>query len=107
MASLATPSPGQRCRYHHIGGSQNSGYDFGGPHNKDYSILGSILGSLNFGKLPYQRSGLPEEEKTDMLTRRKSFISRPKRGNPVTLHSEYCKGMSNYQCYLIRFLVQL
>ena len=25
----------------------------GGPHNKDYSILGSILGSRNFGKLPY------------------------------------------------------
>ena len=24
----------------------------GGPHNKDYSILGSILGSPNFGKLP-------------------------------------------------------
>ena len=24
-----------------------------GPYNKDYSILGSILGSLNFGKLPY------------------------------------------------------
>ena len=27
---------------------------FGGPHNKDYSILGSILGSLYFGKLPYE-----------------------------------------------------
>ena len=26
---------------------------FGGPHNKDYSILGSILGSPYFGKLPY------------------------------------------------------
>ena len=26
---------------------------FGGPHNKDYSILGSILGSPNFGKLPH------------------------------------------------------
>ena len=25
---------------------------FGGPHNKDYSILGSILGSPYFGKLP-------------------------------------------------------
>ena len=25
----------------------------GGPHNKDYSILGSILGIPNFGKLPY------------------------------------------------------
>ena len=26
---------------------------FGGPHNKDYSILGSLLGSPYFGKLPY------------------------------------------------------
>ena len=29
---------------------------FGGPHNKDYSILGSILGSPYFGKLPYGHS---------------------------------------------------
>ena len=35
----------------HRGVSQN----FGGPHSKDYSILGSILGSPYFGKLPYQR----------------------------------------------------
>ena len=26
---------------------------FWGPHNKDYSILGSILGYPNFGKLAY------------------------------------------------------
>ena len=26
----------------------------GGPHNKDYYILGSILGSPNFGKLSYR-----------------------------------------------------
>ena len=25
---------------------------FGGPYNKDYSILGSILGSPHFGKVP-------------------------------------------------------
>ena len=35
----------------HMGVSQN----FGGPNSKDYSILGSILGSPYFGKLPYQR----------------------------------------------------
>ena len=29
------------------------GVPFGGPHNKDYGILGSILGSPYFGKLPY------------------------------------------------------
>ena len=33
--------------------SQNRGYHFGGPNNKDYSILGSILGSPYFGKLIY------------------------------------------------------
>ena len=26
---------------------------YGGPYNKDYSILGSILGSPDFGKPPY------------------------------------------------------
>ena len=26
---------------------------WGGPYNKDYSILGQILGHPNFGKLPY------------------------------------------------------
>ena len=35
-----------------MGGSQNYGYHFGGPYNKDCSILGSILGSPHFGKLP-------------------------------------------------------
>ena len=29
------------------------GYDFGGPNNKDYNMLGSILGSPYYGKLPY------------------------------------------------------
>ena len=29
------------------------GYHVGGPHIKDYSILGSILGSPHFGKLTY------------------------------------------------------
>ena len=33
--------------------SQNYGYHFGGSFNKDYSILGSILGSPYLGKLPY------------------------------------------------------
>ena len=37
-----------------MGVSQNYGYLFGGPNNKDYSIFGSILGSPYFGKLPYQ-----------------------------------------------------
>ena len=36
-----------------MGGFQNYGYLVGGPYNKDYSILGSILGYPNFGKLPY------------------------------------------------------
>ena len=29
------------------------GYLIGAPHNKDYSMLGSILGSLYFGELLY------------------------------------------------------
>ena len=36
-----------------MGISQNYGYLFGGPNNKGYSILGSILGYPNFGKQPY------------------------------------------------------
>ena len=36
-----------------MGVSQNWGYHFRGPNNKDYNILGSILGSPYFGKLPY------------------------------------------------------
>ena len=28
-------------------------FNFRGPNNEDYSILGSILGSPYFGKLPY------------------------------------------------------
>ena len=35
-----------------FGVSQNRGTLFGGPYNKDYSILGSMLGSPCFGKLP-------------------------------------------------------
>ena len=37
------------------------GYLFGSPYNEDYSILGSILGYLNFGKLP---SILPSQSQT-------------------------------------------
>ena len=37
-----------------MGVSQKWGYHFGGPNKKDYGILGSILGSPYFGKLPYR-----------------------------------------------------
>ena len=30
------------------------GVPFGAPHNKDYSIFGSVLGSPYFGKLPFR-----------------------------------------------------
>ena len=36
-----------------MGGFPNLGVPFWGPHNKDYNILGSILGFPYFGKLPY------------------------------------------------------
>ena len=41
----------------HLGGLLRLGYHFGGPHKKDYSILGSILGYPNFGKLPFKGLG--------------------------------------------------
>ena len=54
---LALFCKGERSRYIYIyiymGVSQNWGYLLGGPNNKDYSILGSILGYPSFGKLPY------------------------------------------------------
>ena len=37
---------------------QIRGTIFGGPHNMDYSILGSKLGPPNFGKLPYTSSNI-------------------------------------------------
>ena len=40
------------CFEGHVGVSENYGYQFGGRHNKDHSIFGSILGSLYFWKLP-------------------------------------------------------
>ena len=36
-----------------MGISQNEGYPFRGPNNKDYKFLRHILGSPHFGKLPY------------------------------------------------------
>ena len=47
--NLQTPSP---CPYI-WGFPKIRGYFFGGPHNKCYSILGSILGSPYLGKLPH------------------------------------------------------
>ena len=35
------------------GGFPKLGVPFGDPYNKDYGILGSILGYPNFGKLPW------------------------------------------------------
>ena len=34
--------------------SQNYRYLIGGSHNKDYNVLGSILGSAYCGKTPYK-----------------------------------------------------
>ena len=36
-----------------IGVSQNQGYHFGCPNNKDYSIFGSVLGSHYFGNFRF------------------------------------------------------
>ena len=41
--------------YHcYMGGFPKSGVQFWGPHNEDHNILGAILGSPCFGKLPYK-----------------------------------------------------
>ena len=42
----------------YMGVSQNQGYHFGGPNNKDYNILGSILGSLYLGNYHIKRFDL-------------------------------------------------
>ena len=55
----------------YMGVSQNYGYLFGGPNNKDYSILGSILGSPYFGKLPYSTK---PEEPLDPIVQRLSIL---------------------------------
>ena len=43
-----------------MGGSKKEGYRMEGPHNEDYSIWGSILGSPYFGKLPNNNRKLLE-----------------------------------------------
>ena len=68
VSTVTQPSATTRRKHHHrgallesepsgsyMGVSQGLGfrYLFGGPYNKDYSILGSILGSPSFGKLPH------------------------------------------------------
>ena len=40
------------------GGLPKLGVPYWGPHNQDFSILGSILGSPYLGKLPYRVWGL-------------------------------------------------
>ena len=56
LHQLLTSHPGAPPTTHskrtHVG-FLTLGVPFGGPNNKDYSILGSILGSPYFGKLPY------------------------------------------------------
>ena len=47
-----------------MGISQNSGYHFGGPYNKDYSVLGSILGSPYLWKLPDRFRGMAGPERS-------------------------------------------
>ena len=49
----------------YMGVSQHYGYFFGGPHNKDYSILGSVLASPYFGNLGNYRHIWIMEKKMD------------------------------------------
>ena len=53
VPTAPTPFVAALCILDHMIISQNYGDLFGGPNNKDYSILGSILGFPYFEKLPY------------------------------------------------------
>ena len=46
----------------------------GGPHNEDYSILGSILRSPHFGKLPYQRDSRRKRQRHARLLVQIAFL---------------------------------
>ena len=59
--------------------SKNEGYLFGDPYNKDYSILGSILGFPHFGKVPFEDLQVP-------LPRYLGGLSAQSLGGPVLLH---------------------
>ena len=59
-----------------MGVSQNWGYLFGGPYNKDYSILGSILGSPYFGKLPYEEPPFLKSRALSSFSGRQSYTRR-------------------------------
>ena len=72
-----------------MGVSQNWGYHFGGPCNKDYSILGSILGSPYFGKLPNQVIAIIYH---DMVTNFKFLNRNP--ANRIPLQDVACWGRS-------------
>ena len=52
LTSMKMHSVQQSKPFTKIGISQNYGYLFRGTYNKDYSILGSIFGYLNGGKVP-------------------------------------------------------
>ena len=49
-----------------MGVSQNSGYLLEGPHNKNYSILGSILGSTILGKYHKQITAAQSAQSTQI-----------------------------------------
>ena len=59
------------------------GVPFWGPNNKDYSILGSILGSPYFGKLLYRLcGGGPIKGCTANLVQQGLLAQKPRHPNP-------------------------
>ena len=77
MASLGTGI----LNNHYMGASQNLGYHYGGPNSKDYSILGSLLRSPNFGN--YHMTTLnPKPNITwGLESGARSPLHRPSRGS--------------------------
>ena len=78
-------------------GFPNFGYRFGGPHNKDCSIVGSIIGSPYFGKLP------PPLKVPVHLSSRSKCVKGIRRGG-IQVHAattldapSYCKARCNHE----------
>ena len=81
-----------------MGISQDKGCHFGGPHNKDYSILGSICGSSYCGKLTYRNyyKGLGHGRPQKKSSNTRSFLQRGGSLCTASLGGALCLNRSSY-----------
>ena len=74
------------------------GGPFGGPHNKDYSIWGSILGSTYFGKLT-DKDGTPSAQRVQTSAfSRVEMVSTGCQGPQAVF--DLIRGSLTYSVYL-------